>query len=87
MQLTPLQWGAVVAAAVAIAWPRIAPHLTRLVAPAAGAPRPAAGGRPSIIVDVLNLQDAARREGNTRAADLLGQAAVALIGAADGGKK
>lgn len=80
MQLSPQQWLAVGAAAAFIMWPQIKAAYERAASsPAAGKPKPGGGDRPAIVSDVLDLQDAAKRLGNPKAAELLGQAAVSLI--------
>lgn len=81
MQLSQTQWLAAGAAAVLVSWPYLRAALERVSKPTVGGkPKPAdGGGRPAIVSDVLDLQDSARRLGNQKAAELLGQAAVALI--------
>lgn len=78
-QLTLPQMLAIAAALAVVFWPQIKEVLARV--PAAGVPKPAAGpGRRSpLVVQLLDMQDAVRAI-NPRAADLLGQAAVLMIG-------
>jgi len=72
---------AVAAVAAVALWPQIKTAVGNLhLVPAAGKPKPAAGtGRSPMVVELLDLQDAVRPI-NAKAADLIGQAAVLLIG-------
>ena len=78
-QLTLPQMLAIAAALAVVFWPQVKDVLARI--PAAGGPKTAAGpGRRSpLVVELLDMQDAVKAI-NPRAADLLGQAAVLLIG-------
>lgn len=79
-QLTTPQMLAVAAVIAVVFWPKLKAMLEALPRPAAGKPKPAAGsGRSPLVVELLDMQDAVRPI-NPKAADLLGQAAVMLIG-------
>jgi len=80
-QLTPPQMLAVAAVIAVVFWPKIRAYVeSHNLVPAAGKPKPAAGtGRSPLVVELLDTQDAVRAI-NPRAADLIGQAAVLLIG-------
>lgn len=81
MQLTPTQMAAVAAVAAVAFWPQIKAAIGKLpTVPATGKPKPAAGtGRSPLVGELLDMQDAVRPL-NAKAADLIGQAAVMLIG-------
>ena len=82
-QLTQPQMLAVAAVIAVVFWPKIKAYVEQQMshAPAAVKPKTSAAGagRSSLITEVLDMQDAVRGI-NPKAADLLGQAAMILIG-------
>lgn len=81
-QLTQPQMLAVAAVLAVVFWPKIKAYVEQMShVPAAGKPKTSAAGagRSPLVIELLDTQDAVRPI-NAKAADLIGQAAMLLIG-------
>lgn len=84
MNLSPEQIGLIAVAAAVLFWPKIAPMLKSFAKKATEASPmaddPSTASRSVVVVELLKLQDAAKRLAKPKAAELIAAAIVEIIG-------